>query len=878
MISDLSDRVAEKMMSLYTESFPEQVRHSLLKGFMGKFFSAVSLGLLIVACALLPSCGSSSPTRVSPEIPPTGVSLSPGPNLSLEVGEAVSFTAAPAADTFAFQSSNPTVVTIANNGEACAGTWNSLTLPLICTPGPVGIAQVTASSLGVTSSPVTIYVHAPVTSIAISKVPGQPQTLSDSCISKGPVHGPERWLFQATAFNGSTDITSSVGPFSWQQINPGTANIVTLATPPNGTQGCLLSPQGQCLNQQAAIANTPGVGQIYATTSGLRGQPISIETCRVHDISIAAAGDPPSTTSFLVNSGTSTTLNATVTDTVGLPITDVPLTWSTSNPVSVGASVNNANNDRAIYGSVGTATASGAGQATVIASCTPPSCNAGIKPSLPIYPQAAFNFDVQGTSTATANPIVYATTTACGDQFANPTGATCNPTLVPVTRSSSTSPFAAGSPVVLPTSPNSFVFDNSGGSAYLGVDLANFGQQGLMIFSGSAVTQVRSAPGKVLAISPDKNSAIISDTADTPNKVFVCTNCTTSRTVTTLLINGATAAAFSPDSLKAYILAGSNLYVYSKLDPLQTIALGGAANDVAFHPEGGFAYLAGPSTSITPYRTCDNALISGGTVSTANNPLIIRALPDGSTLLVLDPPNIDLVSVTSLTSVLCTGTVTDTTSSFNLGQGSFIPTQFFVSPDGSTAYIIGETQAGPPPSRLPFVMVFNVNTQTTSVLSLSNNATPLSASLAPDGKLLFVGADDGTLHVIDTTSGLDTQQVTFPFPTNELCFGPGSPPTQVPLSQVRISNAAQSGSNTNYTYTLISGASLKVGESITVANVGNGGDNGTFAIAALGPAPAGTSATGTFTVNNSLGVTANNQSGVGTVPIPCNPDLVAVRP
>jgi hypothetical protein len=851
---------------------------------MGRFFSAVSLGFLIVACALLPSCGGSSPTKISPEIPPTGVSLSPGPNLSLEVGQAVSFSAAPAADTFIFQSSNPTVVTIANNGQACAGTWNSLTVPQICTPGPVGTAQVTASTLGVTSSPVTVYVHAPITSIAISKVPGQPQTLRTDCISKGLVHGPEKWLYQATAFNGNTDITSSIGPFSWRQINPGLSNIVTLRTPPNSTQGCLLSPQGQCLNQQIATASIPGIGQIYAAASGFIGQPISIETCRVHDISIAAAGDPPSTTSFLVNSGTSTTLNATVTDIAGQAITGVPLTWSTSNPVSVGASPGLTST---VYGSVGTAIASGAGAGTVIASCTPPTCNAGISPSLPIYPQAAFNFDVQSTSTATANPIVYATTTAC--TTANPNGATCNPTLVPVTRSSSTSPFAAGSPVVLVTSPNSLIFDNSGVNAYLGVDLANFAQQGLMVFTGSSVTQVRSAPGKVLAISPDRNSAIVSDTADSPNKLFICTNCSSpsSASVITLLINGATAAAFSPDNLKAYILAQpppppapqfSTLYVYSKLDPLQTVPLTGIAKDVSFHPEGGFAYLAGPSTSISPYRTCDNAAISGGTVSTADNPLIIRALPDGSTLLVLDPPNIDLVSVTSLTSVLCTGTVTNTTSSFNLGQGSFIPTQFFVSPDGSTAYILGETQAGPPPSRLPFVMVFNVNTQTSSVLSLSNNATPLSASLAPDGKLLFVGADDGTLHVIDTTSGLDTQQVTFPFPSNELCFGPGNPPTQVPLSQVTISAASQSGSNTTYTYTLISGAGLKVGASITVASMGDGGDNGTFTIGALGPPPAGINATGTLTVTNSSGGTASNQSGVGTVPISCNPDLVAVRP
>jgi WD40 repeat protein len=393
-----------------------------------------------------------------------------------------------------------------------------------------------------------------------------------------------------------------------------------------------------------------------------------------------------------------------------------------------------------------------------------------------------------------------------------------------------------------------------------------------MILRGSSVSQVQSAPGKVLAISPDQNSVVISDTTDSPNLLFICTNCATSRTVTTFQISGATAAAFSPDNLKAYILAGNNLYVYSKLDPLKTINLNSVGKDVAFHPEGGFAYVANASASITPYRTCDNAPISAGTVNTPNTPLLIRPLPDGSTLLVLDPPNIDLVTVTSLSAVGCTGTVTNTSSSFDLGQGNFVPTQFFVSPDGSTAYILGDATPG---SRLRFIMVFNVNTQTSSALSLSNSATPLSAALAPDGKFLFVGADDGTVHVIDTTSGLDTQQVTFPFPTNELCFGPGNPLTQVPLSQVRISAVAQSGSTGAYTYSLISGPALKVGQSITVSNMGAGGDNGTFTITGLGTDAGGNP---TFLVTNSNGATASNQSGLGTVPISCNPDLVATRP
>jgi WD40 repeat protein len=399
-----------------------------------------------------------------------------------------------------------------------------------------------------------------------------------------------------------------------------------------------------------------------------------------------------------------------------------------------------------------------------------------------------------------------------------------------------------------------------------------------MVFGGGTVSEVTSAPGKVLAISPDANTAIVADTKDSPNQVFICSNCGGSaRTVTSFVTTTpATAAAFSPDNLKAYIVAGSTLYIYSKVDPLQTITLTGTANDAVFHPEGGFAYLAGPGAVISPYRVCDNLQIASANLPTANPPVMIRALPDGSSLLALEPPNIDIISTAlSFTPAgLCTTTLTDTITTFNLGQGSFIPTQFFLSPNGQMAYILGETAAGPPPTRLPFIMTFNLGTQTSSLISLSGSAVPLSASLSPAGDLLFVGANDGTVHVINTSTGLDTQQVTFPFPTNELCFGPGKPATQVALSQTTISAAAQNGSNTTYTYKLIAGPALNVGESITVSNMTEGGDNGTFTISSLGTSGSGL----TFTVANANGASASGQSGLGTVPITCNPDLVAVRP
>src|SRR5581483_1145798 len=233
------------------------------------------------------------------------------------------------------QSSNPAVLTIANNGLACAGTWDSLTNPLVCTAGATGTADVTAVAEGVTSPPVTVYVHQHITSIVIQKAPNQSPTLSTLCYTRanpslGP--GPESVVYEAFAFSGTADITSSVGPFTWQPvaISGQVGNMITLAGPPPGAP----------LHQETATAGTPGSTLIFASASGVNSQPVRFTTCPVQSISISALGNP--STSFVVNSGTSTTLNATVTDILGMTLTgatspaggSIPglnLTWSSSN-------------------------------------------------------------------------------------------------------------------------------------------------------------------------------------------------------------------------------------------------------------------------------------------------------------------------------------------------------------------------------------------------------------------------------------------------------------------------------------------------------------------------------------------------------------------
>jgi len=396
----------------------------------------------------------------------------------------------------------------------------------------------------------------------------------------------------------------------------------------------------------------------------------------------------------------------------------------------------------------------------------------------------------------------------------------------------------------------------------------------------TSVSENKSAPGNVLAISPDGSRIIVSDTAETPNQVFIVSS--TGATVA-LNIAGATAAAFSPDNLKAFIVAGQTLYIYSALEPLRSVSLAAPATDVAFLASGLAGYVV-DSNGVTFSPTCDaGSPTLGGTVA-VSGATMIRPLPNalnstnpppsGNEMLVLAPPNADIVTATVsgspvLGSPACPdprGFVTisnSVTSSVGFGQGNFTAKQLIVSPDGRRAYLLA--------NELGSVLVYNIFDQTPSAFGLLNNATPLALGLSPDGSNLYVGASDGEIHVIDTQTNTDLSQISLPTtvanPLGEFCTGVTFPQQTV----VNITAASQNVSNTTYSYTLASGPGLQAGKGIAIAGMANAGNNGTFLIAALGG--------GTFTVVNPTGVAASAQSGTGTATTTaCDPDLIAVKP
>src|SRR5271156_2482217 len=431
---------------------------------------AVFGGLLIFLVGSLLGCSGGSAVHTASYAVPASVTLSPSPYLSLEIGTyqvltaaALSGTKAPITQPIDYLSSNPAVLTVAANVLGCDGSWNSLSNPQICTPGGVGVAQVTASAQGVSSPTTTVFVHQHVDKVAVSLLvlPNQPPP-TNPCFSVGQTSN-----YQATAYSNGVDITSTVGVFTWQTL---VANVATL-----NTNDSLLLP-----GQVEVTAKTPGLTPLFATIGNINSVPIYFTTCPVQSITLAVT----------TASSTSRTITPTIFDTLGLQIPGIPLTWSSSDSGSVSVS-----------GGVATGSSTGGG-ATIIGSCTPPTCNIGFAPSLPIYPENVVNVVVPVSGTTTPTSTVYVSSDSCG------TTDGCINMIVPVTSPANT----VGNFIPLSATPNSLVFKGLGSTAYLGTNSSLLGSVGLAVLDASSntVEQFAGLGGKVLAVAPDGSKVIIS--------------------------------------------------------------------------------------------------------------------------------------------------------------------------------------------------------------------------------------------------------------------------------------------------------------------------------------------------------------------------------
>lgn len=452
-------------------------------------------------------------------------------------------------------------------------------------------------------------------------------------------------------------------------------------------------------------ARNPGKTSVFASVAGAISSGAGFVTCAVQSIHVHVSN--ATDTTFSLSPSTTITLVADILDSKGVAITGVIPTWSSTQPAVA-----------TVAG--GTVSAVGAGVTGIGASCSPPSCNLGFQP---IFSNVAL-----GTVTGTTSTTVYATGT----------GTT---SLVPIDATANT----AGTAITLPNAPNSFVFNRAGTAAYLG------SAGGMMSFnvSTSAVTTIISAPGTVIGVSPDGNEVLYSSPANGVVYVFDVPTTTIS---TTIIISGNPVADYLLDSSKAFTVSGTDLEVLTSAGSLKPFTLAAPANSVAALTQGSFFYLAGGAPlSITARASCD--ISQADALATAATPTLIAALPNGTGVLALDPPKLEVVTATT-DGAGCPPALTDTLSSIDTGQGSFTPRQIIPLADSSKAYIVTDQ---------PNLIVYNTAAGTVSTIPLANGALAFSGGVKLDGSALYVGGSDNAVHRIDTSAGTDAQQISVSF-------------------------------------------------------------------------------------------------------------------
>jgi len=648
--------------------------------------------VLALVAGFLAGCGSGG----SKSKTPTAGSLTISPSSpSLEVGRFTTLTAtildssgAPITSlTPTWSSSKPNVVDVSTNGAICAGKWDSTTTPTICTPGPVDSAVITATAGGVSGS-VTVTTHVHIARLVIG-----------SNVSECTSQGQTQQFFAVALDAANQDITSSVGPVTF------TTSDATVGT---------IDGSG------VMTAKRPGAAQVNASVSGTNGLPAPFITCPPAAIAIGLQGTPAQT-DFAVAAPQTTVLAATVTDTKGNPITDLPLTFLSSAPGI--ASV-------ATTALTGTVTANVAGRAGVVASCSPPTCSSGV--NKPIYSNVA-TFTVTGSPTpkivaASAN----SNTIAIIDQT-NTVVAT--PSIPAVTVNG-----VAKNPVL-----NSLVIAGDGSKAFFGSDV---GVLQLDLNQNTFLTTVPLFPGRVLAASVDGAKVLVGDGSFSVIDLAA-------GTAGTQLITAAGSADISLDKAKVYMAVGSTLNSENGNGlGLIALPLSNAASDVRFIKQGSIAFVAEPGANAQIFATCDDSSLG----NVAAQPQLLASSFDSSRMFGANTTTVFSITPT-ITPVAtpitdpahqadCAPTVNTSVTSAPLGT-TVSPRQVIAAPNASRAVVLGDTTS-----------VFSyADGGAVTAIPLSGGGTSTTGGVTTDGATLYVGTTNGDIQRIDLASGVVLQSI-----------------------------------------------------------------------------------------------------------------------
>jgi len=500
----------------------------------------------------------------------TGLSLAYGQTLQAQSPSSFTCKGSAAAvgqAAYTWGTSNNQLVDVSPIGNLCAGTWNRNTgggiadytfcaapNPLPNSGGlPYGVAYITATAQAVSSNPVAVYVHAPVTSISLVT----PSTGSagssgvPACTSQGGVvqldaqacfvSNGKQYEFCAPASVSAANYACTGG------VPPGVSSVPTCESSIGTLSYNIVTNSVAALNSTTnqITAEQPGTTAITASIAQSGSSAGYFSTCPPASISVNLANG---TTSGTVAQGATEGLTTNVIDTNGQTITGLSLSYQSTDPIDI--TVSNTGSISTLF----------PGTASINAICQPNICN----------PAPINEIGLNGTGVSISSNPVSLTVPGTASDFAWFGAPGNSQYIVPVQLLTG----AVGSSIRLPYVPNSMAMDRTGNTIYLG------SARELMTVTTSTNSvnkQDITAPGVVLAVSPTNTQLLINDQA---RHLFYLYPAAGGPSIT---FGGMGAAAqWTPD--------GQTLYVYDNSQLNTPASCGAVANPITGHTDTLYVY------------------------------------------------------------------------------------------------------------------------------------------------------------------------------------------------------------------------------------------------------------------------------------------------
>jgi hypothetical protein len=788
-------------------------------GFMQRFLTFVVLLLLTVPVGLsLQGCANKNsdycngvgygytngqPVSISLQPQTTGLSVAFSQTSQLQAPSAQNCKGGSASvSTYTYGTTDRTIADVSPTGAVCGGTWN-LNTPAVanyttCLPtNKTGVAYMTASAGGFTSNQVAVYSHPPLTSISIQG-PTNGNTGAPQCLSQGQTK-----QLDATAYCSSTGTSGSC-----PSPTVATGQPVLLCEPPPTDGSAAPVPDCNTLighityaaasagvvtidQNGVATAQAPGSTLVTGTIAQTSSNAGYFYTCPPAKIALSVASTGATNANITLN--TPLALTATVTDTNNNVINGLALSYVSTNPGSIAVS------------STGAVTASFPSNSAITAICQPTTCNPApinVMGTLGTGVPVLSNF-VQIASPGKNSNYIWVSSPG-------------SPYFVPIDLSTGT----IGNQIKLPYSPNSMVLDPTGTTLYFGSykELMTY-----TAATNSLASEVANVPGVVLAASPTNSAVVVNDqlrgvlylytpssgaytsfagvgekatfTADgqtvyiVGNGVLYIHNNFTGWSVEPLPTNQATPTTGicpatnttspipqDPTSYPPNTTANPNNTYNMFCSPDLAVTIPAAA--VFLSGSTTAAYGACPDTTITPVvnypEATTVAALSDHVASTTDGKHIIGASANPPVLSDLSittatVPNVPLTCPTNANSQT-TGITFDPPPVVNqislAAYGINNINEVVAATNSLEAFVTYGSAATTPPSGGALLPVYKPSATagspgTLSSVTLTGKAmAPVAGIFSPDNTLFFAGTTgDNQLHVIDTTTLLDTQQI-----------------------------------------------------------------------------------------------------------------------